>query len=137
MPMVERSELIRIARTWIGVPFRHQGRNRLGVDCGGLLVVVGREAGLEILDSTSYSMSPDPLVIRTALELHCDPIAIEDVLPGDVLWLSLAGEPRHLAFYTDIGIIHAWAGPGKVAEHTMDTVWQRRIKAAFRPKGIQ
>ena len=131
-----RNELVRIARTWLGVPFAHQGRNRAGVDCGGLLIVVGREAGLEIIEPDAYSMSPDPAVIRTSLLAHCDPIQISDAQPGDVYWISFAGEPRHVALASDIGIIHAWASPKKVVEHRVDEQWRRRIQAAYRPRGL-
>ena len=133
---MQRAEIIRIARTWLGVPFLHQGRSRDGVDCGGLLIVVGREAGVEILEPLTYSMSPDPAVIRAPLEMHCAVIPVADALPGDVLWLSFAGEPRHVAIVSDIGMIHAWAGPGKVVEHRIDATWQRRIRAAYRPRGV-
>ena len=44
LPTVTTSdEVVREARTWVGVPFRHQGRSRSGVDCGGIIVVVLRE----------------------------------------------------------------------------------------------
>ncbi len=44
--MATRGEVQTLARTWIGVPWRHQGRNRSGIDCGGLVVKVGQELGL-------------------------------------------------------------------------------------------
>ena len=133
---VERAELLRIARTWLNVPYRHQGRNRLGVECGGLFFVVGREAGLTIIEPDTYSFSPDPTIIEASLCQHCDPIGVSEAIPGDVLWLSFAGEPRHVGLVTSIGLLHSWAGPGKVVEHCLDTVWRRRVKSAYRPKGI-
>lgn len=133
---ISRAELVRIARTWLGVPFHHQGRNRSGVDCGGLLLCIGKEAGLEIVPPQTYSQSPDPDVIETALALHCTRIQVRDALPGDVYWLSFAGEPRHVALASDIGIIHAWAKPGMVVEHRIDATWMRRIVSAWRPIGI-
>ena len=134
--MITPDELIRIARTWLGVPFAHQGRSRTGVDCGGLLICIGRDAGLDIAEPPVYSASPDPDLIRVQLATHCDEIAIQDCQPGDVIWLSFAGDPRHVGLVTDIGLLHAWAKPAKVVEHRIDATWQRRIRAAWRPRGL-
>lgn len=129
--MTSRQDLIAIARTWIGVPFRHQGRNKLGVDCGGLLMCIGQQAGLTIIQPDTYSMSPDIALVRRALQANCTEIKMSDALPGDVLLLAFAGAPQHVALLTDIGLLHAWAKPGKVVEHLIDAQWQRRIVAAY------
>lgn len=131
-----RAELVAVARTWLNVPFHHQGRSRAGVDCGGLVIAAAREAGLDVPEPGTYSMSPDPDVIRAALLAHCHPVSVEAALPGDILWLSFAGEPRHLAFATELGLLHAWAKPGKVVEHRIDAAWRRRIESAWRIRGI-
>jgi len=126
------SKIVEVARTWLGVPFRHQGRNRLGVDCGGLLICVGEEAGINVIHPDVYSMSPDPKLIEVALLSNCDKVS--DMLPGDVLWFSFAGEPRHVGLATDIGVIHSWAKSGKVVEHRLDSQWLSRLKGVYRPK---
>ena len=54
-----RQLLINELRTWIGVPFRHQGRTRNGVDCGGLLVkAVSNINLLEPEDMRGYGRLP-------------------------------------------------------------------------------
>lgn len=40
------ADITREALTWIGVPFKWQGRSRRGLDCGGLPAVVGMSLGL-------------------------------------------------------------------------------------------
>jgi cell wall-associated NlpC family hydrolase len=42
MPVV-LNVIVSAARSWLGVPWRHQGRTRQGVDCAGLVVLVGRK----------------------------------------------------------------------------------------------
>ncbi len=126
--------LIDIGRTWLGVPFRHQGRSRLGVDCGGYLECIAIDAGLNITRSKTYSRSPDPQLIEEALLANCIKVPISDMQPGDILWFSFAGEPRHVGLATDIGVLHAWAKPGKVVEHRLDEVWLKRLKAVYRIK---
>ena len=46
--------IIAAARSWLGVPWRHQGRTRQGVHCAGLVVLVGRELGLADYDTHAY-----------------------------------------------------------------------------------
>jgi len=129
-----QNNLVEIARGWLGVPFRHQGRNRLGVDCGGLLICVGEEAGMQIIHPGAYSMSPDPKLIEETLLLHCTKIPNSERQPGDVLWFSFAGEPRHVGLCSDIGVIHAWAKPNKVVEHRLDDIWLSRLVGTYRIK---
>ena len=42
------------ARTWLGTPWRHQGRSPRGVDCAGLVVLVARALGLADHDVAGY-----------------------------------------------------------------------------------
>ena len=51
--------IVAAARSWLGVPWRHQGRTRQGVDCAGLVVLVGRELGLADYDTTAYGRRPE------------------------------------------------------------------------------
>jgi cell wall-associated NlpC family hydrolase len=134
--MTDRAQLIATARRWIGVPFRHQGRNRAGVDCGGLLIAIGQEAGLQIIEPDVYSLSPNPRIIRTALEANCNAIQLHAAQPGDVLWLRFGADPTHVAMRTDLGILHAWSKPGMVVEHRIDGAWHRRIVSAWAPRGL-
>lgn len=135
--MITRLEVQRIARTWLGVPFLHQGRSRQGVDCGGLLLCVGEEAGLSLIHPGTYSMSPEPNLVLDAITANCDRIALLEIMPGDVLHFSFAGEPRHVGIASDIGVIHAWAKPKKVVEHRLDEIWLRRLMGTYRVRGIE
>ena len=54
------SRVIDEARGWVGVPFRHQGRDYSGIDCVGLPIVVGQSLGLfdQRLDIANYGRLP-------------------------------------------------------------------------------
>lgn len=135
---VTKEEVLKVARTWINTPYRHQGRSRKGVDCGGFLICLGRELGVDLLEpSVEYSMSPDPQLILKGLLDNCYLIPnINNRQPGDIIHFSFAGEPRHVGLSTDIGVIHSWAKPKKVVEHRIDPVWEKRIINIYRPKAI-
>ena len=136
MPINATIDLVAIARTWLGVPFRHQGRTRQGVDCGGLLLCVAADAGLDVIAPATYSLSPDPQMIADTLHANCSNIPISDINPGDVLLFSFAGEPRHVGIASELAgkpaVIHAWAKPGKVVEHRIDATWRARLRASYR-----
>ena len=139
--MIAAAEIVRIARTWLGVPFMHQGRSRQGVDCGGLLLMVATEAGLDVTAPATYSLSPDPELISNTLHAHGQKIPFYDLEAGDVLLFSFAGEPRHVGIASTLhdapAVIHAWAKPGKVVEHRIDDLWYKRLRAIYRIHGVQ
>lgn len=131
--MITPDAIIAEARTWIGTPFVHQGRVKgLGVDCGGLVLGVARALGLDVPEPPAYSMSPDPAIIEHLLTRHCVAMRRTELAPGDVLWFSFAGEPRHVGLASGIGVIHAWAKPGRVVEHRIDDLWLHRLRGVYR-----
>ena len=71
MPRVEVAEILAAARTWLGTPWRHQGRLKgVAVDCGGLILGVGRELGLLDFDTRAYGRIPDGQQLRALCEQH-------------------------------------------------------------------
>jgi hypothetical protein len=55
-----RADVVAEARRWLGVKFRPKGRSRAGVDCIGLLVMVGRAFAVAHVDQQHYTDWPDP-----------------------------------------------------------------------------
>jgi NlpC/P60 family putative phage cell wall peptidase len=134
--MATRSEVVAAAREWIGVPYMHQGRNRFGVDCVGLLIVVARGLGLTSYDVTGYSRVPHAEFLRTECDRMMGRIPIDERQPGDVVLMRFKREPQHLAFVTDRGFLHAYGGSGRVVESAMPPEWVRRIVAAYALPGV-
>jgi cell wall-associated NlpC family hydrolase len=126
--------LIEQARTWVGVPFLHQGRTREGVDCVGLLVAVLREVGYQPIDSLNYTFRAKSDVLMQHLATECDQQPVGAQQPGDVLVFSMRGEaPYHVGLLTERGtIIHALGIAGKVVEHQYDASWQQRTRRVYR-----
>lgn len=132
------------ARGWIGTRFHHQGRlkktnaHKGGVDCLGLLMGVAGELDLPFTrhDDTSYPHYPDTQKLRLALAQAMREVQVEDMMAGDVLLLSIEGNPQHLAIVSEIGgefaIIHAYAPARAVVEHILDDWWRKRIAGVFR-----
>lgn len=132
--MISRDQFVAAARSWKGVPWVHQGRNRHGVDCIGLLLVTCWQLGLSDYDVRGYGRTPDGDFMRRECERLMLPSSGDEA--GDVLVMRFSREPQHVLIRTERGVIHAWAVPGRVVEVSMPDAWQRRIVAAYRVPGV-
>jgi hypothetical protein len=96
------------------VKYAHQGRNRtVGLDCGGLILLVARELNLSELEELGYSSFPENGRFEQLLNEHADNLNIESIYPhswtgeefeiGDILAFDYRnGEGvRHTAFVSD------------------------------------
>lgn len=106
-----RKQIVEAAEKFLGLRFVHQGRSaETGVDCVGLLVLIGKEIGYpEIHDVEGYRRVPRPEVIREVLAKNCDEIPLEDAKPGDFYFMRYEGRiPRHAAvIYSEDSLLHA------------------------------
>lgn len=89
--------IVEQARTWIGVPFLHQGRTRIGVDCLGLVIAVGQELGMVDLTELEIKMMSRYRRIPR----------VEEVLPA-LLVKTLEPGPEVRG-----AIVHLTWGPGR------------------------
>lgn len=113
---VTRQRIIEVARSYIGLPFVHQGRSKeTGVDCVGLLVCMGTELEYpNLIDAEAYRRTPSANVIRAILGANCDEIPTHEAQEGDMYLMRLGGiKPRHASVlchdpkYGEPCIIHA------------------------------
>lgn len=114
--MISRSQFICAARRWLGVPWVHQGRNRLGVDCIGLLLVTCWQLHLTDYDVRGYGLFPR----ADWMQAEFDAILprVDEAQPGDVVLLRLAKRLLHVGIRTEHGVIHAWGGKRVVEVRT-------------------
>jgi NlpC/P60 family putative phage cell wall peptidase len=136
MHRVDKAEIVAAARSWFGTPWRYQGRLKgVAVDCGGLILGVGRELGLLHFDTRTYGRIPVGQQLRALCEQHLTSKPIAETAPGDVLLMRFTRHPQHLAIVGDrgapISLIHAYADAGACVEHGADAKWLRRIVAAY------
>lgn len=122
--MTTRAQLVAAARSWVGVPTFHHGRDRAGgVDCLGLILGVAEATGYPgaivippygrlpsssvLIEAMDAHMLPIPAVARagidgadyTAGDLDERPAAFDGLADGDVIGLSWGARdlPMHLA----------------------------------------
>lgn len=130
------------ARSFVGTPWVDKGRSRQGVDCGGLLIVLGKELGLlpQEFDATfDHDRTYDGL--HGTLSKFADEIPEEwPAEEGDVWTYSFAGDMHaHCAVYSpsDNSLVHAYPAVQKVAEHSAVGKWVRRVHKRYRVRGLQ
>lgn len=88
------------AKDYVGIPFRFGGRDRRGLDCYGLVVLVYREQfGIELPDYlTHYGPEPTRHTLQrtyeTALSQPCWQLT-KRPRTGDVVLLKVFGLPIH------------------------------------------
>ncbi len=132
-----RSDVVDVARRWIGTPYQHQAScEGAGADCLGLVRGIWREVcGAEPAVAPAYTpdwseASKDERLLE-ALESYFYPVNGEAQL-GDVLVFRLRAVAKHLAVVSAHGnIIHAYSGRG-VVETPLSPAWERRIAGVFR-----
>lgn len=127
------------ARKWLDVPWRHAGRNRAGIDCVGLGVVVTRALGICDYDVVTYSKEPTDGMLEH-IEAVAERIPVQDAAPGDILILNFGPYPFHAGFLADRDgkptIIHANARARKVIEEPYTGQWARMTSHAYRLRGV-
>jgi hypothetical protein len=84
--------IVEQAKTWIGVPYRDKGRDRFGVDCIGVPIMVARELGLSDYDTLDYTKRPDPADFLRGARSQLDVRGRDEIGHG---MLAVLREPRH------------------------------------------
>lgn len=136
----EREAFIDAARSYKGVRWRHQGRNRHGVDCGGLVFLALRGAGRNPVDSPAYGRSPYRGSLEGVLRANFgEPLPKDMLRAGDVpMFRFRNGQPSHVAVVANhlqggFSMIHAFAQMREVVEHRIDQEWFDSMVEVYRP----
>jgi NlpC/P60 family putative phage cell wall peptidase len=130
-------DILAHARAWIGTPFHHQGTVKgVGCDCRGLVVGVAAELGYCTQVETNYGRYPTGNKLVEVCKQYMEQVPLDEAVPGDVVVITFEKDPQHVAFVGDypeggLSLVHSLAGIG-VVEHRLDSIWLRRITAAFR-----
>lgn len=145
--MVTRAQIVAEARSWVGVPFRHMGRDRGGVDCIGLVVVVARALGIPVRDwegQGNYTRRGQGFeMVRHIIDTGSgELVPLKEARDGDVVLFAEAGIPCHAGIvFTRDGrrfVIQAYGQVSyrRVVE-TPYSVWETKARYAFRFPGVE
>jgi len=119
-------DMILEARSWVGTPFRWQGRVKgVGVDCVGILVAVLATVGIQD-DTLGYSTST-VLLNEIGKRPYLKPVQ-RHPQAGDIIVFRIRNF-LHLGFCTGPSIVQS--ARRVVMEELLDEVWRHRIETVF------
>lgn len=143
-----QARLLAAARSYLGVPWRHRGRTRIGLDCAGLPRCMYVDCGASMPDRRDYGRDPFQQGFESVFEQALGaPVwsgpwgsCMRRVLqPADVVLMTPAGKIRHAGVLGDhplhgLSLIHAEGPPGRgmVVEDGLSDLDLRKITKVFR-----
>ncbi len=137
--MPKTDDFIQAARSYLTLPWLHQGRNRAGVDCVGLIIAAAADIGIEIGDSLGYRRTPDPERFVEHIKSVTDPAT--GSAPGVVALFRERQQPCHAGIFAEregvLTLIHSYAPIGKVMEEPFIHHWPRLLMMTRRIKGLE
>jgi cell wall-associated NlpC family hydrolase len=138
---MKREDFVAMARSYLGTPFHHQGRQPgVGLDCAGVVVVACWQCDHAVQDVIAYGRIPFKGLLEKSVAEYCDEIPVRGVLAGDVLLFTFREDPHHLAVVSHVApirLIHAYSQVNKVVENSLDAYWQKRLCKCYRIRGIE
>ncbi len=120
---VTANDIVAQAREWLGVKWRHQGRNRGGIDCAGLLLVVARHFDIPNGDMVGYRRNPSFEFVQN---IRAHTLPSKEILHGAIGIFNDTIQPCHAGIFTirdngTVTVIHAEASPkGYCHEQELD-----------------
>lgn len=141
-------DIVKAARSYLGVRWRHQGRTvEKGIDCLGLIVCVVHDMGLYVdEDYTRYRKFPTDDTMRRKMMEYFEYVSTGKEQYGDIMMLAghLKGPPQHVGFLSPgkgvpFGLIHSslTAKVNKVVEQNISVDYSKLRRGTFRLPGVK
>ena len=134
-----QSKYEQIARQFLGIPYRHGGRDRKGLDCLGLVHLFYRELGIKVPDNDGqpyandwYKKDPERL-LRVLLQFG-KPVNLpaEPLQPLDLVYFRMGGAITHAGVMIDHrSFLHVLTRQ-TVQISPLNLAWKRRLRGARR-----
>lgn len=134
--MTTPAEISAAALAMVGTPFHAQGRlPGVGLDCIGVVICIARALGLPHRDRKAYPMRPDGTL---QADLDAQLVRVQgEPREGDILLMSFAAEPHHVAVVVDGGrIVHAYSTARKCVAQAFTDHWRGKVRAVYRFPGV-
>ena len=126
-------QLVEAARSLKGIPWRHQGRDVLGLDCIGLCIRAAFLVGVTLPDIKGYPRRQTTNLLQQKLSQHLSMVPIAGWKSGDIGLFRETGHPVHVGVLArgEDGantVIHAHARRRKVVEEDLNSYgWPQTV----------
>ena len=123
-------QVVTVARSYLGTPYRYGGVDKKGIDCSGLLLCSFRAVDVS-LPRTS-----------TAQSEYGKPVSIYELRPGDLVFFSAQkwkGKVSHVGLVTEVRgkeevlFIHSSSSKGVVESNLLSAYYRNIFVKARRP----
>lgn len=124
--MITSQALARTLEHWLGVPYLHQGRTRMGCDCIGFVWGALREAGaLAALPAipSDYVPRVGTAALHEGIATHCTRTARQDTGVLVLIKWPRDAHPTHCGILVDGDLIHCHARARAVVRHGYRRPW--------------
>jgi cell wall-associated NlpC family hydrolase len=121
---------------YLGIPYREHGRDRDGIDCWGLFMLVHSEIFGRRLPDFADRYDDDLVSKAGAIDAEARWLSIAITVPtlGDAVFLRLGAVVAHIGLVIGGGrMLHARDGALSCVESYTSGPWSRRIAAFRRP----
>ncbi|HEV7350445.1 C40 family peptidase [Telluribacter sp.] len=125
-------DIVRVARTYTGTPYRSGGNDKGGIDCSGLICSVYTEVGFKV-----------PRISWQQSEFGREVQQVADIRPGDWLffvpdagkegYVSHAGIVTEVRGRQEVLFIHASSSRGVREDNLYSNYFKNRFVKAIRP----
>lgn len=121
--------------SYIGLPYKENGRDKSGVDCWGLArIFYDEQLGIKLPSYADlYDGSYDPKAVATINYFKDSWSKVSTPQLGDLCLFNILGEPIHVGVY--IGgdkFLHSRDGKDSVIERLNSPQWFRRLEGFYR-----
>lgn len=134
--MVTREDIVKEALTWIDTPYREMGRDKHGVDCVGVILVVYGGLGLISYEVPTYNQVPDGTFLT-----HFHYAGFTRKSPalmkiGDAVAFKMLDHACHCGIVTPKGVLHAYSTEKGVFEQGWTAIRRKSLVAVYNPPGF-
>ncbi len=133
------NDIVECAHTLIGVPFKHMGRNLLGIDCVGVPIYIAKTLTIKDWASPAYLPRPNMEFFEKLIrESGSTPVPFKEVAHGDMLrLLSFGRYPVHVGIYEKLPngaeyVIHAYQPFKKVVRSRLTPKEWEKVHSVWR-----
>jgi len=140
--MVTRSNIVEVAKTYIGTPFHHLGRvKNIGIDCVGIILGVAEELNIVLIVHPEFKRYGKASKQRPLLEYMNEQfIKLERREVGSIAvsWYDIQTKnPSHLGIVTPIGMIHTNGHLKITIEEQWSPKWTTRTVGYYKYLGVK
>ena len=134
---MKQVDIDRLVEKYLGIPYKHGGRNLDGLDCLGLVYCFYRDAGINVPDGDGEEYptewwKTDPERYIRGIKEHGKEVSVEQLRPLDLVYFRMGGQITHAGIMVDMEcFIHTLEDRAVGVEH-LHSGWKRRLAGARR-----